>query len=182
MELFEINRTELTDQQVRDIRILLAEIFTPDKTPDTSSSALEAFRKNPHDAFDRHTMIYDSDRLVGHAEYFGREIKTESVAVTVLALAGVCIRPECRGRNLGAGLAKKAFAYVDNGTFMCSLFQTGVPKFYEKLDARLVSNTFINSNNTNDPAKNPWWDPFVMVYPASMNLGPGPIDLNGPGH
>jgi hypothetical protein len=59
-----------------------------------------------------------------------------------------------------------------------SLFQTGVPEFYEAMGARLVTNRFVNGESQ----ENPFWDTCEMIYPATAGWPDGPIDLNGPGY
>lgn len=129
-------------------------------------------------------LARDSGLLVAVARTFEREI--EFVASrerrTVLALAGVCSDPEWRGRGLGATVVKDALSRVDEGEYPLSLYQTGVPEFYEKLGAGIVENRFINSLNETDPEANPWWDDYLMIYPASSAWDDGLVDLLGPGY
>lgn len=122
---------------------------------------------------------------VATAMVFPREIMTPGGALRVLALAGVCSAPEYRGQGLGARVVRAAFAPVGNGAFGVALFQTGVPGFYEKLGARLVKNAFVNSRfspGDRGTAEQPWWDPHVMIYPASYPWPDGVIDLLGEGY
>jgi GNAT superfamily N-acetyltransferase len=109
-----------------------------------------------------------------------RRIKTPDGPMDVMALASVKTHPEYRHRGLGRAVVRAAFAYVDDGTFPLSLFQTGVPEFYRKLNCRVVDNPFVNSLG-NDPQISPWWDDEVMIYPAEAVFPQGEIDLLGPG-
>ena len=97
----------------------------------------------------------------------------------VLGLAGVKTHPDFRLQGLGARVVRATLAYVDDGTFPLSLFQTNVPGFYEKLGARLVDNRFVNSLAA-DPQGRPWWSGHTMIYPAGADWPDGEIDLVGP--
>lgn len=135
-------------------------------------------------------VVWDGGAPIATAAFFPREIRTAHGPLTVLALAGVCSAPERRGTGLGQRVTRAAFAEVDRGRFAVSLYQTGVPDFYAKLGARLVDNPFTNSRfDPSDPANlgrgtadQPWWNPHVMIYPATFDWPVGPIDLLGPGY
>jgi len=73
-----------------------------------------------------------------------------------------------RGRGLGAILMRETFKLVDSGEFSCSLFQTCVPSFYERLGARVITNRIVNSLGA-DPEARPFWDPTIMVYPKTYD-------------
>ncbi|MBK8475348.1 MAG: GNAT family N-acetyltransferase [Opitutaceae bacterium] len=129
-------------------------------------------------------IVWDRAAPIATAMVFPREIMTSRGALRVLALAGVCTAPECRGRGFGAAVVRAAFAQVDRGAFSVALFQTAVPDFYAKLGARTVSNAFVNSRyrpGDRGSAEHPWWDPNVMIYPAAFRWPEGPIDLLGEG-
>lgn len=129
-----------------------------------------------------HYLIRDeNETIIAHANAHGRDIKTIDGKITILAICGVCVIPDYRKFGLGAKLINAAFTRVDNGTFALSLFQTSVPGFYEKLGAKQVNNKFINSLNTDTPETNPWWDPNIMIYPASHPWNDEIVDLLGPG-
>jgi predicted N-acetyltransferase YhbS len=127
-------------------------------------------------------VVWDRGQAIAQARTFPRLIHSESVDLTVMGLAGVCVSPERRREGLGRDIVKKAFERVDAGDFVVSLFQTAVPGFYTKLGARPVTNRFVNSQNSEDPDANPWWDPNIMIYPASASWPEGTIDLNGSGY
>ncbi|MFA5257316.1 MAG: GNAT family N-acetyltransferase [Opitutales bacterium] len=100
----------------------------------------------------------------------------------LLALASVCTHPDFRCRGLGTELVRRILSLVDEGKYPAAFWQTGVPGFYEKLGARLVTNRVRNSRHPLDPEKNPFWDPFLMIYPADAVWPEGAIDLNGLGY
>jgi predicted N-acetyltransferase YhbS len=124
-------------------------------------------------------VVWDGGQAVAHARTFPRLIHCQSTDLTIMGLAGVCVSPERRGEGLGRDIVRKAFERVDGGEFVVSLFQTAVPGFYTKLGARCISNRFVNSQNSEDPEANPWWDPNIMIYPAGATWPEGTIDLNG---
>jgi len=126
-------------------------------------------------------VIRDGCAFIAKAGVASRTITTPEGDMTVLALLGVAVTPERRGKQLGAAVVRKAFESVDAGQFTCSLFQTDVPGFYEKLNALLCDNQFVDSTS-DDPAARPWWSEFVMVYPADADWPVGKVDLNGPGY
>lgn len=124
---------------------------------------------------------WDGERVIASAQTFARTIYFSSECQTILALAGVCVDPDYRGRGLGAEIVRRAWKPVDEGRFSLSLFQTGAPGFYERLGARLVDNRFVN-RLTAESNVSPWWDPHVMIYPADADWPTARIDLNGPGY
>ena len=76
----------------------------------------------------------------------------------------------------------KALKLIDLNVYFVALFQTAIPSFYQKLGARIIENKFINSKNKKEPESNPWWDRYIMIYPASYAWPTGIIDLNGGGY
>lgn len=125
-------------------------------------------------------FIRDGAAIVAMSQLIPRRIQTERGPMDLLGLAGVKTHPDYRGQGFGRAVVRAALGYVDNGTFAVSLFQTGVPGFYEKLSCRRVENTFVNSHAPR-PATCPWWEAHVMIYPAAFDWPPGRIDLLGPG-
>ncbi|MEM1059924.1 MAG: GNAT family N-acetyltransferase [Verrucomicrobiota bacterium] len=131
----------------------------------------------------RRYVIWDGDRALAQAETFARTIRWESgVEKTVLALAGVVTDPNERGRGYGAAVVRAAFGRVDAGEFPAALFQTNHPGFYEKLGCRKVANRFADHRDRGGSNTSPWWNDFVLVYPADADWPHGPIDLNGPAY
>lgn len=124
-----------------------------------------------------------SGRFVAHANCFPRPITIDGAPHTILALGGVCTRPEYRKHGLGSAVVKACFARVDRGQFPWCLFQTSHKNrpFYEHLGAALVSNRFVNSLGE-DRQANPFWDEIAMSYPASRQFPHGTVDLLGPGY
>jgi hypothetical protein len=128
-------------------------------------------------------LVRSKGRPASVARVFPRTIRMESDDMTVLALAGVVTRGDLRRRGLGRAVVREAFRLVDRGCFPFALFQTGEEQraFYEHLGARQVHNRFTDST-ADDPQKNPWWGPLIMVYPVGPGWPEGVIDLGGPGY
>ena len=120
----------------------------------------------------------DSGDVLAHSLIFRREVFTEEGPIAIGALATVCVHPKFRGRKWGADIVRAAFDYLPQLGVTVSLFQTGVPQFYENLGGRIVDNRFYNGES----ADNPFWDTCNMIYPATQPWPKGPIDLNGPGY
>ena len=125
----------------------------------------------------------DPTQFLAKAQTFPRTIRTANGLLTILALAGVCTRPETRRLGLGSAVVKAAFARVNSGQFSFCYYQTTPPNlaFYERLGACLATNPVTNSLAA-DPAANPFWDPITMRYPATGAWPTGAIDLQGPGY
>ena len=140
---------------------------------------VRAYKAREKVEFNKVILFFSDNKLAGHAEIFQRDIYLDSEKIPVLALSGVCVDPRFRGNKIGLQLVQKAFSFVDNRSYSISLFQTNVPDFYKKLRCKLITNAFINSKSKEDPGANPWKDPNVMVYPDSVDVGNGIIDLNG---
>ncbi|MBC8101045.1 MAG: GNAT family N-acetyltransferase [Cytophagales bacterium] len=149
----------------------------PGKSVPTLDEALAAWKQQES----VHFVIGDDDTVLAHALIFRREVSTLQGALMVGALATVCVHPGHRGQGWGADVVRAAFDYLPRLGAEVSLFQTGVPRFYEKLGARLVTNRFVNGKNPDD-LNNPFWDTCEMIYPAAFDWPDGQIDLNGPGY
>lgn len=129
----------------------------------------------------RRYVIRDGGRIVSHASVFAREIDIAGRRYIVAALGGVCTYEQYRGKGYAAEICRAVFQLVDRGDFELCLFQTGIPQFYEKLGCRCIANLIINSL-AKDPTKNPLWDANMMIYPQSLTLPDGTLDLLGPGY
>lgn len=131
-------------------------------------------------------VVWDGNVALANAIVFKRTIATARGLLDVMALAAVCSSPARRGEGLGALVVSEAFKEVDSGRYPVSLFQTGVPGFYEKLGARAVDNVFVNSlyapSDRHGAPNAPWWEPHVMIYPAAYDWPEGKIDLLGAGY
>lgn len=138
----------------------------------------------PPERAPRSFLVYDEDKVIGHALVFHRRVVTEQGELSTLALAMVASDPDYRGQGLGALVVKQAFAMIDKGVYPFCFYQTSFPveSFYEKLGACRVTNKIVNSLSSEDPEANPFWDDLVMRYPAEREWPEGVIDLQGPGY
>lgn len=126
-------------------------------------------------------LFRQQDVLMGYAETFPRQIESEQGSIHCIALATVCVRDEQRGRGIGAQIVEYIFQRIPVENSGVCLFQTGVPEFYEKLNCKRIDNQIINSLNKENPTANPFWDPYVMIYPKTYQWPEGTIDLKGKG-
>ncbi len=182
MNLHLKDRKQLTNLEVKKLLELLTSTWPPKDGKIDMDKMIEDYKNESLNLFNKVLLFFNRKELVGHTEIFNREIIIEGEKKQILALAGVCLKPSFRGKDLGFKIVKKAFEFVDNGKFICSIFQTNVPVFYNKIHCRQIHNTFINSKNKNDINIRPWKDPYVMVYPETYEMGNNIIDLNGDGY
>jgi predicted N-acetyltransferase YhbS len=183
-----IDHTNITTDRAREI-VRLNELAWPSKEekPDEekTQAVIDEFKEpvGPLTQRRRVFCIMDHKKILAKASIFPRLIGTPDGDMVIMALASVCSDPKRRGEGLGAMVVRAAFQQVDLGHFPLALFQTTTPvkPFYEKLGARKVTNTFINSK-AEDAGANPWWDPEIMIYPADANWPAGTIDLKGKGY
>jgi predicted GNAT family N-acyltransferase len=129
------------------------------------------------DATCRHLLYILDGKVRGYAKIFRRIIRDEIRAWNNMALAGVCVERAWRNREIGRGLIKKAFGFVESRYYEICIFQTPHLRFYQRLGAVKVSNPFINSLKA--VKKNQvWWDPHIMLY-ALDEKPRGIIDMLG---
>ena len=121
--------------------------------------------------------LYQDKELVGYAESIPLTIKIESHCLDVWGLGGLNVHPGWRRQGFGRVIVEAVFKRIDSSEYPFCLFQTGIPQFYDKLGCKLINNKFINSNNQVDPNANPFWDDYVMIYPATTNWPSGTVDL-----
>ncbi|GHE69307.1 MULTISPECIES: GNAT family N-acetyltransferase [Roseivirga] len=145
----------------------------------TSESRIQDFMaRNPDKTCH---FIWHNQQLIGYAESFPRKIGVNNSQLVVLGLGAVCVNTEYRGQGLGALLVRAAFERIDQGEFPLCLFQTGVPGFYHQLNCRTIENRIYNSTSET-PEQNPFWDPYIMIYPSQFNGLQTDIDLLGAGY
>jgi predicted GNAT family N-acyltransferase len=181
MDLVVKDKKELSKIEIRKIVTLIFTVWPPKEVHFSIEQKIENYTIE-NVPFNKVFLIYENNALIGHTEIFNRQLIAESNKINNLALAGVCVSQEHRGKNIGIKLVRKAFEYIETGKFDCSIFQTQVPEFYKKLNCKIIYNTFINSKNKENININPWWDPYIMVYPGEFDLRESIIDLNGSGY
>ncbi len=177
----------ITQAQALEIGQLLARVWPkPGKdAPFRAQQLLDAGRRLDDGLLvpPRSCVVLDGSKVVGHAMIEQRTVATTAGPLDLLALSKVCSDPDRRGEGIGPMVVHAAFAPVDLGLLPFSLFQTSVAvrPFYERLGACLVEQPITNSHAA-DPTACPFWDDFVMRYPAPGAWPTGPIDLLGPGY
>lgn len=180
MKIQQIPNVDVPDAMVLEA-IALENATWPTKPLNTKTATeqIAAYRSRSEN---RQAFFAREEQLLGYAEVFPRTIFTESGSLIVWGLGSVCVAKESRGLGLGRKIAEACFRAVDKSDTDVCLFQTGVPDFYKKLNCQLVSSTFIDKTNIDAPGKNPFWDDYAMIYPATFNWPAGIIDLNGKGY
>lgn len=174
--------SELTEKKLVAITRLLYDVFVTDgRTFEEVLAAVKermASRKGSLEETIK-LVVWDQEEPVAHAGYFCREIYTQAGSIFVGALTGVCVRKSHRGKGLGRRVVKAYFDQIDQGVFSVGLWQTEVPDFYARLGARIISNPFFNSQNSENPHADPWPGEVKMIYPPDYPWPEGVIDLNG---
>lgn len=160
------------------IATLIRSIWPAEDSSETIDDYVKLLLKYNKDEFERHTLVFDENAVVGYGRIFRRAIIAAN-KINNMGLSSVCVERNHRGSGLGRMIIENAFGFVDCGNFQCTLFQTKVPEFYRKLGARIISNEVINSL---DSRKRPFNDTFIMLYPDHFSVGSGRIDLNGDGY
>ena len=179
VQLIEIPASDIKSHQVIDILRLMNLTWPDDDTEKSVEEKVAGF-------YDDHSekicyCFYQDKELVGYAESIPLTIKIENNWLAVLGLGGLNVHPGWRRQGFGRVIVEAVFKRIDTSEYPFCLFQTGVPHFYEKLGCKEIKNKFINSNNQADPSKNPFWDEYVMVYPASAQWPTGTADLRREG-
>ena len=177
--------SEMRDQDLKAVFTLLWHTWPWDNS--SFEEAYANFKRNipvnASNGSDRHRfVVWEGDQVIAHAGIFVREVRTERGSIALGALTGVCTHADYRMRGLGKQVVRAAFDLVDDGVFPVSLWMTTVPGFYEKLGARVIENTWVNTQNTENPTADPWPDEQKMIYSASYDWPAGQIELNGPAY
>jgi GNAT superfamily N-acetyltransferase len=172
----------MSDQELRAVFTLLWETWG---WHGSFEEAFVNFKKNISEyvrlGTDGHRfVIWEGEQIVAHANLFAREVHTERGSIRLGALSAVCTHVDYRRRGLGTQVVRAAFDLVDHCIFPVALWMTTIPVFYEKLGARIIENSWINTQNTENPKADPWPEELKMIYPASYAWPAGQIDLKGP--
>ncbi len=170
--------TELSDDQILKIDLLIETIWPEESTAGDNKTKIQSFHKQNKTA--EVLLIESGDQLIGHTKIYPRTIFAGNKFIEVTALGGVCVLDEFRKYGLGKLMVNEVFKLIDNKEHPVCLFQTTIPGFYKKLGARIINNRFFNSKNTIQPQKSPWHDPNIMIYPADTSWPDCDLDLNGP--
>ncbi|MFT7054525.1 MAG: putative N-acetyltransferase YhbS [Roseivirga sp.] len=181
MEIISKLAKDLSDPEIDQINALTEATWPHTKAENTTK---DIQRSNFIDSNPEKTSILGlvNDRIVAYAEVFPRAITIDGAAQLIMGLAAVCVDQSLRGQGYGKDMTLAAFEFVNRREYEVSLFQTGVPEFYNKLTCKEIKNQVVNSHNKAAPTKNPFWDNHIMIYPKDFQINKGPIDLLGCGY
>ena len=179
VQLIEIPASDIKSHQVIDI-LSLMNLTWPDD--DTEASVEEKVAGFYEDHSEKICYSFYLDKvLVGYAESIPLTIQIEDKWLNIIGLGGLNVHPDWRRKGYGRAIVEAVFKRIDSKEYPSCLFQTGIPHFYEKLGCKVIKNRFINSNNQLDPSKNPFWDEYIMIYPANADWPTGIADLRREG-
>lgn len=168
----------MTEKNILEIEALIEKIWPQEVLKADNKTRINNFREHNRSA--EVFLVYKDGRLAGHTKIFTRTILTDAHSIEVTALSGVAVLPEFRNYGFGKLMVNEVFELIKQSKRPVCLFQTTIPRFYEKLDARIITNRFFNSKNPTHPLENPWGDPYVMIFPEYASWPDGDLDLNGP--
>jgi len=116
------------------------------------------------DPLDHHLLhlAFDGSELVAVARTFHHTVHIGERELPVVALASVCSDTTRRGEGWGDAVVRSAFSHCA-AVGRPSLFQTGVPGFYERFGATTITNRVVTSL----PGAAPFDDDYVMIYPSA---------------
>jgi len=179
VQLIEIPASDIKSHQVIDILSLMNFTWPDDDTEKSVEEKVAGF-------YDDHSekicyCFYQDKVLVGYAESIPLTIQIEDKWLNIIGLGGLNVHPDWRRKGYGRAIVEAVFKRIDSKAYPSCLFQTGIPHFYEKLGCKVINNRFINSNNQLDPSKNPFWDEYIMIYPANADWPTGTADLRREG-
>lgn len=179
VQLIEIPASDIKSHQVIDILSLMNFTWPDDDTEKSVEEKVAGF-------YDDHSekicyCFYQDKVLVGYAESIPLTIQIEDKWLNIIGLGGLNVHPDWRRKGYGRAIVEAVFKRIDSKEYPSCLFQTGIPHFYEKLGCKVIKNRFINSNNQLDPSKNPFWDEYIMIYPANADWPTGTADLRREG-
>ena len=175
VQLIESLASDIKSHQVIDILSLMNLTWPDDDTEKSVDEKVAGFYEDHSEKICY--CLYQDKELVGYAESIPLTIKIENNWLAVLGLGGLNVHPGWRRQGFGGVIAEAVFKRIDASEYPFCLFQTGIPHFYEKLGCRVIENKFINSNDQEDPSRNPFWDDYAMIYPATADWPSGTVDL-----
>ncbi len=178
MIILESSHHEICNSDKQSIIMLIRNTWPPKEGPViTMEDDMKKFFGSKPD--ERHIIIKNENKIVGYAKTFTRDIQIGDKNIHNCALACVCVHEKFRKNGYGKLIVKKALSPVDGNQYECSLFQTAVPEFYEKIGAKRIFNKCVISK---DNSENPWWDPYLIIYPKKFLLEEDVIVLMGRGY
>ena len=175
VQLIESLASDIKSHQVIDILSLMNLTWPDEDTEKSVAEKVAGFYEDPSEKICY--CLYQDKELVGYAESIPLTIKIENNWLAVLGLGGLNVHPGWRRQGFGRVIVEAVFKRIDGGEYPFCLFQTGIPHFHEKLGCRVIENKFINSKDPVDPSRNPFWDDYAMIYPATAAWPSGTVDL-----
>jgi aminoglycoside 2'-N-acetyltransferase I len=118
-----------------------------------------------------HALVYDDERLVGHAGFVVRTLYTEGRAIETAYVEYVAAEP--RQQGYGSQAMRAIEGEIRRRTFALAALCTGVPEFYERLGWRKWRG--MRAYRGANGAVVPTPDEIVLV----LDLGAG-VDLDAP--
>lgn len=178
MVLIECLHHEICDSDKQSIIMLIRHTWPPKEGSviTMEDDKRKFFGSEPDE---RHIIIKSDNKIAGYAKTFTRGIQIGDKNIHNCALACVCVHENFRNNGFGKLIVQKALSVVDSNQYECSLFQTAVPEFYEKIGAKRILNKCIVSESNSE---NPWWDPYLIIYPKNFILEEEVIVLMGRGY
>ena len=175
VQLIESLASDIKSHQVIDILSLMNLTWPDDDTEKSVDEKVAGFYEDHSEKICY--CLYQDKELVGYAESIPLTIKIENNWLAVSGLGGLNVHSGWRRQGFGRVIVEAVFKRIDASEYPYCLFQTGIPHFYEKLGCRLIENKFVNSNDPVDPPRNPFWDEYAMIYPATAIWPSGTVDL-----
>ena len=121
-------------------------------------------------------LAFDDTSLRAVARTFLHTVTLDGEPLEIVALASVCSDPDHRGEGWGDAVVNAAFDRVTE-LGRPALFQSPVPKFYERFGSRVITNEVMTSVGAKA-----FYDPFVMIHPGDSPWDDNAvIDLQAPG-
>ena len=176
------------DKECDDFAALFAAVYPP-QVPDLKAYAAtvrQQWQSSQAKQLGHRRFILrdDTGQRLANASLYPRRIKTSRGEELIAGMADVLTHPALRGKGFGTAVVRPIFDLIDAGDFSFSLLQTATAKvFYEKLGCIVVTQPVINSQDSDNPKANAFWEKIVMAYvPRGKSLPPGEIYLLGPGY
>jgi GNAT superfamily N-acetyltransferase len=122
-----------------------------------------------------HAVVYDGDRLTGHAGYVERVLYTGERAITTAYVEYVCAQPQHSG--YGSAAMRALAEEIARRGYQLAALATGVPEFYQRLGWRLWRGPTAFRAPDGSVVPTPDEKPMVLDLGANIDLD-GPIECD----